>query len=379
MEEKVDVKVEVNDLRLHQILDSNSNLIQQLEEKAIQASSKQIQKEAQADYNELKRNAEHYLSEVKKVQNTLENFYLFLKQSRPKRGISSPEEFRNYHAQRTAQMKLMQETNIIALTVNFQQQCFKAMGKELRIIYVNIEDKKPVMYDITEQSGLFQFDGWANTARISKGQKAFKDFAIQQHLQKLERIESDEEFNRLQNVYTEYRYRRIVKGNHTLRVMALNPNYQKGSRQDIYKRWAVQKVANLGDLAEGYAYLFFNSLNKLTGEPEHDIIEFMKAINTVDAESGALKGDITVGNIEYQIKSAGAGYSSIQDIIAVAQLIVRGKVSLEAIQEMLHQTTAGTARNGIKWVSDGKVEDVISDGLDATVTKAVKGMHRNLS
>ena len=161
--------------------------------------------------------------------------------------------------------------------------------------------------------------------------------------------------------------------------MALNPNYQKGSHQDIYKRWAVQKVANLGDLAEGYAYLFFNSLNKLTGEPEHDIIEFMKAINTVDAESGALKGDITVGNIEYQIKSAGAGYSSIQDIIAVAQLIVRGKVSLEAIQEMLHQMTAGTARNGIKWVSDGKVEDVISDGLDATVTKTVKGMYRNLS
>ena len=41
--------------------------------------------------------------------------------------------------------------------------------------------------------------------------------------------------------------------------------------------------------------------------------------------------------------------------------------------------TAGTARNGIKWVSDGKVEDVISDGLDATVTKTVKGMYRNLS
>jgi len=79
-------------------------------------------------------------------------------------------------------------------------------------------------------------------------------------------------------------------------------------------------VNKQGDIKEAYASVILdrqiNSTKLFNNEKlDNNVHSFMEEVSKVDNESGLLKGDVTVGQIEYAIKGVAASTLGIRQII----------------------------------------------------------------
>lgn len=129
--------------------------------------------------------------------------------------------------------------------------------------------------------------------------------------------------------------------------------------------WEKMKVSSGGDINEAYAKFILENQESpsFTLEMEQNIGDYMlQGVVLVDNVSGLLQGDVTIGNIEYGIKSAGASTLSLKQILKIARQIV----SDEGFDEnKLRQIKAefqakGRTRNKLVNVVNDTVDEIVS-------------------
>jgi len=100
--------------------------------------------------------------------------------------------------------------------------------------------------------------------------------------------------------------------------MWLNPNFGMHGT-----KWLKAMVNKQGDIKEAYASVILDrkiNSNKLFNDEKLDnnVHSFMEEVAKVDSESGLLKGDVTVGQIEYAIKGVKASTLGLTQVIQIA-------------------------------------------------------------
>lgn len=141
-----------------------------------------------------------------------------------------------------------------------------------------------------------------------------------------------------------------------------------------YPDWQYMQVSSEGDINEAYANFYLKKLFSMFGvEMEKNINDYMlQGVVNVDNVSGLLSGDISIGNIEYAIKSRGASALGDTDIIATATILAT--VSPQEIsQQMLLQ---------LKKALEAK-SSAVRQKLNAVLTEAemdlLKELQQNIS
>jgi hypothetical protein len=129
--------------------------------------------------------------------------------------------------------------------------------------------------------------------------------------------------------------------------------------------WHHAFISTEGDIAETYAVIVllnrkdpsFNNANI-----EINIEEFVTEALNVDNMSGMLQGDVTVGNIEYGIKAAGASALSANQLIRMAKTILKDS---EFSKEKL-------LKEKQKLAAKARTRNKIIDGLENTVSENIQ-------
>ena len=241
---------------------------------------------------------------------------------------------------------------IFAIAEEFQNDLNILLGQEVQLIYVYENDiGEPEMYVIKDTDLLMadqqsRGSGVAGRFNASVFKNAINDLKqndINKHIEKMVKTQ-EPKYNEegAKKTYMEsmrrYRYSRTKQ----LRFIMW-----KG-QADEWHKWFVSAE---GDINEAYAAVVL--LNKpipgfVWSNIDWNVGDFVQRyIADVDSASGLLEGDITVGNIEYAIKSADASMLGVKQMEKLAKNIVDGEVrslqDLRNYKKVLHDK--GKKRN----------------------------------
>lgn len=242
---------------------------------------------------------------------------------------------------------------MITAALTFQNQLNELLDQKVELVYVyQDENNNPALYTIDETSLssalTYQSNKGKITGRFRENQHNFLSY-----LTNLTKYELSENFNL---DYFNYTYKQVIwRFNYghkkkTQLIMWLNPEFVNHGT-----KWLKAKVGTQGDIKEAYASVILDpSINSIKNfndrKLDNNVHNFMQQLEKVDSESGLLKGDVTVGQVEYAIKGVAASTLGLQQIIQVAESIIGKthylKKDLEKQKEQFHKK-AGT-RNHIQ-------------------------------
>ena len=246
---------------------------------------------------------------------------------------------------------------MVTAALKFQNQLNELLNQKVELIYIyQDENNNPVLYTLDEASLTSALIYQRSKDRISGRFKETKNFM--EHLNNLTKYELYEKFN---IEYFNYTYKQVIwrfnygrqKG--TGLIMWLNPNFGNNKT-----KWLKARVGQQGDIKEAYASVILdrgiNSIKLFNDDRlDNNVHSFMEQIAKVDNESGLLKGDITVDQIEYAIKGSSASTLGLKQIVAMAETIINKtnyiKQDLQKQKEDFHrmaQTRNNIQRMGIK-------------------------------
>lgn len=209
------------------------------------------------------------------------------------------------------------------ITDQFQKVLLSVLGRKLTMVVVHDFGNGPELYEIIDDN-LLKFD-------IHRGQIVGRYTINQQTLEtSLKKIELDNNFHfDMQN----------LKATYTETIRRYNISREHKNHVVLYKIdgvWNVFKVSAAGDINEAYAAVVLQNREHPTFESnmEINIRDFLNSfVAEVDNMSGMLAGDITIGNLEYGIKSLGASTMGLKQFETLAKEIlaveIYDKTSLE--------------------------------------------------
>ena len=302
---------------------------------------KPLSDEIKGNVKILRAAASHYIAIVEDLNKKVEEFENLLRhQQNLRRGNQSNfntlEEYIRGKDQVRAFLNSEIPKKLYEESMNFQQILNNFLGQKVTMVFVfeNI-DGEPELYEITSEDVL-KYDYSSSNKLVARYRG---DADALNHSMKQLQLTADWNFNLsgLKSTYVEtlYRYRCSRQINKRI-VLWQNP----------YNEWHAMKISAEGDINEAYASIVilnrkepsFNSNNM-----EINIEQFLNEVAQVDNISGLLQGDVTNGNIEYGIKSAGASTFSLKQIIKIAYQIVNDE---NFSQEKLEKIKAKFAAKG---------------------------------
>ena len=248
------------------------------------------------------------------------------------------------------QMFLLSEIpkKLYKASFEFQNKLNEFLGQQVKMIFVVEGASGPELYEMTSED-ILKFEYSSRNQLIARYRVTSEDLG--KSLKKLEITESNLNFSLtgLKSTYTEVLERYRISRSQNLRLLMWKPG----------NSWKKMTISAEGDINEAYAaFVFLNKASpSFKNTMEYNIGDFANGIAAVDNMSGLLKGDVSVGNIEYGIKSAGASALGLSQMKILAKQILSedfGPESLKKIQD--------------KMINKAKPRNYISDLIDKTAT-----------
>ena len=334
------------------LLDDMTKIVEQTGDQIIDQQgkifSKKIKEYAQEFLNVITKNK----LELEEINNSLQHQKNIV-QAIQRANIDSTYEWRTQIQNRHQMTKRDHYREMITAALKFQNQLNELLDQTVELVYVyQDQNNNPILYTIDQKSLSAALYYQSNKGKISGRFKENQNKFLS-YLTNLTKYQLYEGFNL---DYFNYTYKQVIwrfnyghKKKSDL-IMWLNPNFGFHGT-----KWLKAMVNKQGDIKEAYASVILdrqiNSVKIFNDEKlDNNVHEFMQQVAKVDSESGLLKGDVTVGQIEYAIKGASASTLGIQQIIKVAQSILNKtnyiKQDLQKQKKDFHEK-AGT-RNHIK-------------------------------
>lgn len=200
---------------------------------------------------------------------------------------------------------------------DFQHALNEILGQKVQMIFVWRDKRGHVETYEFEEKDLLKFD--YNKLHQLTGRFANMSKQLRASLTPLEKtlIQNDQQeqwLAGLQSAFNETSWR-----------------YEHGTKglvlfKDEMGNWVPFFISAQGDINEGYAAALLSEMNNPENwgsDLEWQVYIFlMEYVANVDNQSGLLHGDITVGNVEYAVKSAGASTLGLAQLKVLAQTIV---------------------------------------------------------
>ena len=321
----------------------------------------QIEEAVDKEIIKLKTVALKYLNELDKIKNEINQFKNLLSHQRAirknyKNNYNTIEEYIQGREQQYAFLHSDIPKRFYESTFNFQTALNNCLEQKIVMVYVyENTNGEPELYEILNED-ILKFDVASRSNNFIARYQPTKN-NLENSMKRLQ-IDSILNFNlpALKNTYKEtlFRYRCSRKKNNRI-VLWQNP----------LKTWHHVFISSEGDIAETYATIVllnrkspdFNNINM-----ELNIEDFAKEVLNVDNMSGMLQGDVTVGNIEYGIKTLGASALSTNQLIKMAKTILK---DAEFSKEKLLKEKQKLAKKA-------KTRNKIVDGLENTVTDSIQ-------
>lgn len=330
------------------------NVVNEVLQSADQQVLETLESNLKGNGAELKIKANLFLSNIEKIYGRIKNINLIESSiARIKSQIKTENGDISILQQQLSQYrkeKLEKEefNKFINEVFNFQKDLNNFLGQQIKIIYVysDNEGKNVKLFEIDNSAEhvtqTFASRGGGLTAR-------YKKFS--------EKV--------LNNIGTEYIKEQslIADLNRAYSETIWRARYGKKKRQSnnillLWKPfgdWKEMWISSEGDINESYAAFYLNDDFIQSDNIEVLLDKFLTSspngVLYVDNISGLLEGDVSIGNMEYAIKSKGAstlGYKQIIDLANIISSMNDQEITeefLKGIKKQLHEK--GTTRNKI--------------------------------
>lgn len=307
-------------------IDNMTKIVEQTGYKVIDQQGKNFS-------NKIKQYAQEYLSIIERNQKELEELNKILQhekevvQSIKQADTNAPYKWRILSQNRHLMTKKDHWREMVTASLKFQNQINELLNQKVELVYVYQDEKdNPVLYTLDQSSLSSALYYQNNKGKIAGRFKQDRNNFLS-YLTNLTKYQLYENFNL---DYFNYTYKQVIwrfnygHQKNTDLIMWLNPSYT-GFNGKV--KWLKASVNKRGDIKEAYASVILdrqiNSIKLFNDEKlDNNVHSFMEQVAKVDNESGLLKGDVTVGQIEYAIKGASASTLGLKQIIEVAQTIL---------------------------------------------------------
>lgn len=319
---------------------------------------KPISEEIKGNMNVLRTAAAYYVSVVEGLNKKILEFEQLLKHQKNlrktrKSDFNTLEEYIRGRDQVKAFLNSEIPRKLYEQSMKFQQILNNFLGQKVTMVFVfeNI-DGEPELYEITSEDVL-KYDYSSSNTLVARYRS---DSDALNHAMKRLQLTSNWNFNlsNLKITYKEviYRYRCSRQVNKRI-VLWQNP----------YDEWHAMKVSAEGDINQAYASIVILNRKEpnFNNDLEINIEQFLNEVAQVDNISGLLQGDITNGNIEYGIKSAGASTLSLKQIIKIAYQIINDQNFNQQKLEKIKSDFAAKGRTRNK--EQKSIEKAILDSI----------------
>ena len=255
---------------------------------------------------------------AEKQKNKLKNL---IKAEKETEANEVQQELNNYHL---AIVSKEEFTNFMTKVFKFQEVVNAVLGQKVQMVYVYVDRKgNPVLYTM-ENTGehlkqSYASKGGGMTARYGNLSKSFLD----RHGQQIKNSLEDNGKEQLDMAYKET-VKRAKYSKKVLNIGFLLVLWQPA------KVWLKMKISALGDINEAYAAFYLNMVyNNFIFNKSSDIEWLLNTfllhewygVAAVDNISGFFEGDVTIGNVEYAIKSRGATTLSPKQVVDLAETV----------------------------------------------------------
>lgn len=233
----------------------------------------------------------------------------------------------------------------------FQNKLNEFLGQQVKMIFVVEGADGPELYEMTSEE-ILRFD-YSSSNKLSARYKVTNE-DLGKSLKKLEITESNLNFSLtgLKTTYSEVLQRYRISRSQNLRFLMWKPG----------NSWKKMVISAEGDINEAYAaFVFLNKASpSFKRSMEYNVGDFAQGIAAVDNMSGLLKGDVSVGNIEYGIKSAGASALGLKQMEMLATQILQEDFSQESLQKIQQKMiNRARTRNHIEDLIDNKTNSLL--------------------
>lgn len=333
------------------------NIAAEAEQVAEQMMAEQVISAHQGDLVFLKNAALNYNNIIETLKDQLALFSQILRrqsQIRKQLGTKNPEVEEYIQNKNQISLFLMSDIpkKLYSASFEFQRQLNEFLGQQVKMIFVvENSDGEPELYEMTSED-ILKFDYSSTNKLTARYNVTSRDLG--QSLKQLQITEANLHFSLagLKTTYANVLERYRISRSKNLRLLMWKPG----------NAWKKMTVSAEGDINEAYAaFVFLNkSSPTFRRSLEYNIDDFAQGIANVDNMSGLLKGDVTVGNIEYGIKSAGASTLGLQQMQKIAKQILQedfGPQSLQQIQKKM--INAAKTRNKISNLIDSTADELI--------------------
>lgn len=318
--------------------------------------------------------AANYLTIMQSYENQLKDFQqLLLTQKRIRQSVHKDKNVYNIMDE---YIKNKDEINTFLISdiprkiyessFRFQEDVNAFLEQEIIMTFVYDGAEGPELYRMKSEDLLsYEYSsGDKLAARYRITQNMLSDTTV---LEKLKTASDKINYNEsgLKSTYREVLDRYRISKMHSRHVVLWN----------LEDEWQGMNVSSEGDIQEAYAG--FVLLNK-PSPSFNDMMEIMvrdymvHGVANVDNISGLLQGDITMGQYEYGIKSAGASVLGLKQMRDLAELIMKDSFSKEKLlQHKDRLAQKGVRRNKMEQYVEEKYNDIIQD-FTKDITKEYK-------
>lgn len=333
------------------------NIAAEAEQLGIQEMSENVLLEHKGDLDFLKQAAMDYKRIVDDLDGRLKLFSQTLKrqsQIRRQVGKTNVQQVDEYIKNKEKVHEFLISDipkKLYHASFEFQNKLNEFLGQQVKMIFVVEGASGPELYEMTSEE-ILRFD-YSSSNQLSARYKVTSD-DLGKSLKHLEINESNLNFSLtgLKTTYSEVLARYRISRSKNLRLLMWKPG----------NSWKKMTISAEGDINEAYAAFVF--LNKVSPSfkrtMEYNIGDFAQGVAAVDNMSGLLKGDVSVGNIEYGIKSADASALGLKQMENLANQILMedfGPDSLQKVQQKL--ASRAKTRNHISDLVNNTTDDLL--------------------
>lgn len=355
---------------MKQAIDYMVKVIEQSGDQVIEQKAKQFSKQ-------IKTLAQIYLDTIKPGLQNYKNVQQSLRrQQYAIRGIKQGSiqdsyEYRTQVQNRALMTRKDYYRQMVEASLRFQRELNELLGQVVQLVYVYQDDKgNPTMYTLKEQD-LMKVLSYERNKKAIKGRFRETDL-FKTYLKNKTKYDIADNFNL---DYFNWTYKEVIwrfnygKKTHTSLILWLNnPSLSKIPKV----KWLKAKVDKSGDIKQAYASVLLdrsiNSVKLFNSQKLDDNVHmYMEELAKVDSESGLLKGDVEIGQIEYAIKGFDAQTLGMNQIIKLAEQIVGKEVYTERDlkeQKQYFHKIAGT-RNKIEEMTQDMLNKQLGDLIQA--------------
>ena len=364
-------------------------------EKEIEKFSEEtIKQQIQLFNKQIKKYAQDFLNVIKKDNEILKEYTQLLKREKltinqiQKANLQSTYEWRTLIENRKYMSKKDYYREMTSAALLFQNQINQLLDQTVQLVYVYQNNEgDPVLYTLNQKSLQAVLSYERNKTKILgrfRENEKFKSY-LKEHT----KMDLSDNFN---IDYFNYTYKQVI--------WRFNYGHQKKSDLIMWlnpssgTKWLTARVDKTGDIKEAYASVVLdrkiNEKKTFNDQKlDNNVHSFMEQIAKVDNESGLLKGDVTIGRIQYAIKGVKAQTLGVQQIINLAQQIINKttytKQDLEKVKEDFHKKAK--TRNHIekaicsqlnqKWQKD--IQKIIQEKNNVNMKILIKYNPKDLS